>query len=300
MNDFDRLFAASGLSLDRMHTFLRVAEAGNLAKAALGDATKQSQFSRQIKELEAFFGVALTRRVGRRIEITDEGQRLALIIRRQFIELNDFREAAAGRGASVRIGAQGSVIDWLLVPRLAQIRQALGSALVEMEQMRSGEVVRSVADGRLDFGVVREDAVPAETRRWALGRVGYSLFASNAHWGGAQAVAALIARAPVAELLSGGQFSQNWREWLTTRKLSPHVLARVASFSDLVRIVHGGHCAAVLPTMAAVDCDPAKFKHLPVAGLKPRALVLIANPRSLDRSGIPPAAADRLAAHLAL
>ena len=72
MNEFARLFTVSGLSLDRLRTFLRVAVAGNLAKAAKGDATQQSQFSRQIKELEAFFGVALTRRVGRRIEITDE------------------------------------------------------------------------------------------------------------------------------------------------------------------------------------------------------------------------------------
>jgi hypothetical protein len=51
MNQFDRLFSLAGLSLDRLRTFLRVAEAGNLSKAAQGDVTKQSQFSRQIKEL---------------------------------------------------------------------------------------------------------------------------------------------------------------------------------------------------------------------------------------------------------
>ena len=77
MNDFERLFDVSGLSLDRLRTFLRVVEAGNLSKAASGDTTRQSQFSRQIKEMESFFGVALTRRVGRRIEITDEVHRRA-------------------------------------------------------------------------------------------------------------------------------------------------------------------------------------------------------------------------------
>jgi len=115
MNDFERLFTVSGLSLDRLHTFLRVAEAGNLAKAAKGEDSKQSQFSRQIKELEAFFGVGLTRRVGRRIEITSEGNQLALIIRRKFGELDDFRESMAGRSVNIRFGSQGSVIDWLLV-----------------------------------------------------------------------------------------------------------------------------------------------------------------------------------------
>ncbi len=105
-------------------------EAGGQAKAAKGDPTKQSQFSRQIKELEGFFGVALTRRVGRRIEITDDGLRLAGMILRQFREIDDFRETMAGRSVSVRIGSQGSVIDWLLLPRLDAIQQALGNVMV--------------------------------------------------------------------------------------------------------------------------------------------------------------------------
>ncbi|MCX6872212.1 MAG: LysR family transcriptional regulator, partial [Verrucomicrobia bacterium] len=159
MNEFDRLFALAGLSLDRLRTFLRVAEAGNLSKAALGDVTKQSQFSRQIKELEGYFGVAFTRRVGRRIEIAPEGLRLADLIRRHFGELDDFREAMNGRPVCVRIGTQGSLIDWLLLPRLAACREALGGALVELEQLRSADIVRGVTDGRLDFGIVRDDAV---------------------------------------------------------------------------------------------------------------------------------------------
>jgi DNA-binding transcriptional LysR family regulator len=54
MNGFDRLFARSGLLLDRLRTFPAVAGAGNLARAAKGDPTRQSQFSRQVNELEGF------------------------------------------------------------------------------------------------------------------------------------------------------------------------------------------------------------------------------------------------------
>ncbi|NQX02661.1 LysR family transcriptional regulator [bacterium] len=295
MNEFERLFDVSGLSLDRLRTFLRVAEAGNLAKAARGDVTKQSQFSRQIKELEAFFGVALTRRVGRRIEITAEGTRLSSIIRRQFGELDDFRESMAGRSVNVRVGSQGSIIDWLLVPRLAGIRTALGNAMLELEQMRSADVVRAVADGRLDFGIVREDVISDEIQRWRLGAVGYALFAANTLWKGRSTVQDVIREGPVAELLSGGQFPTRWREWLAREGLKPRVLVRVSSFTDVARAIHGGHAAAVLPVMAAVDFDPKKFKYLPIAGLKPRTLVLIANTRSLDRSGITPGVAGQLA-----
>lgn len=299
MNQFDRLFTVSGLSLDRLRTFLRVAEAGNLAKAAMGDVTKQSQFSRQIKELEAFFGLALTRRVGRRIEITEEGMRLASIIRRQFRELDDFRESMTGRSVSVRFGSQGSVIDWLLVPRLAAIRESFGSALVELEPMRSAEVVRAVADGRLDFGIVREDAVPAEIKRWRLGQVGYALFATKALCKGYSTVEELLQNIPVAELQSGGQFAERWQQLLTTKRLTPYVFARVSSFTDLARIVHTGHAAAILPELATVDFEPKRFECRPVAALKPRTLVLISNARSLDRSGVEPGIAMKLAEILA-
>lgn len=294
MKEFDRIFDVSGLSLDRLRTFLRVVEAGNLTKAARGDQTKQSQFSRQIKELENFFGVALTRRVGRQIEITDEGHRLALVVRRQFRELDDFREAMAGRSVSVRFGTQGSIIDWLLVPRLGDISKALGNAMIEMEQLRTLDVVRAVADGRLDFGIVREDALPAETKRWRLGSVGYALFAANAFWKGCATAEDVIGKAPVADLLPGGQFPTRWQEWLTKEKLRPRVLARVSSFTDLARAVQAGHAAAVLPEMAAVDFDPKKFKHEKIDALKPRMLVLIANARSLDRSGIAKGVETRL------
>jgi len=294
MNEFERLFDVSGLSLDRLHSFLQVVEAGGQAKAALGDPTKQSQFSRQIREMEGFFGVALTRRVGRRIEITDEGKRLALIIRRQFRDLDDFRKSMAGRSVCVRIGSQGSVIDWLLLPRLDGIHKALGNAMVELEQLRTADVVRAVADGRLDFGIVREDALAKETKRWRLGAVGYALFAANALWKGRATAMEVLQNAPVADLLPGGQFPTRWQEWLAKETLVPRVLARVSSFTDVARAVQAGHVAAVLPEMAAVDFDPKKFKWETIAALKPRTMVLIANARSLDRSGIPSGVEARL------
>jgi DNA-binding transcriptional LysR family regulator len=277
-----------------------VVEAGNLSKAASGDPTKQSQFSRQIKELEAFFGVALTRRVGRRIEISEEGHRLALMIRRQFGELDDFRESMAGRSVSVRIGSQGSVIDWLLVPRLAGINDALGNAMVELEQMRSVDVVRAVADGRLDFGNVREDAVPKEIKRWRLGEVGYALFATNALWKGRSSVVELVQNAPIAELLLGGQFAERWHSWLTKERLVTKVFARVSSFTELTKIAQTGQAAAVLPDLARVDFDPKRYAHHSIPALRNRTLVLIANTRSLERSGIAPGAAKKLAELLTL
>ena len=78
------------------------------------------------------------------------------------------------------------------------------------------------------------------------------------------------------------------------------MFARVSSFTDLARVVQAGHAAAVLPDLAAVDFDPKRFQHQPIAALKPRTLALIANLRSLDRSGIATGVETKLAELLRL
>src|SRR5476651_2050856 len=77
MDMFDQMLSKGGLSLDRLNNFCRIAEAGGITKAAGGDPGKQSLYSRQIKELETFFGLELKVRQGKGIALTDAGQRLA-------------------------------------------------------------------------------------------------------------------------------------------------------------------------------------------------------------------------------
>lgn len=299
MSSFDRLFDVSGLSLDRLRTFLAVTEAGNLAKAAKGDPTRQSQYSRQVKELEGFFGVALTRRVGRRIEITDEGHRLAGMIRRQFSELDDFRESMSGRPIGVRMGAAASVLEWMVLPKLAGCRAALGDVVLELEQSRSAEVARGVADGRLDFGIVREDAAPAGMKRWKLGRIGYALFAPKAAWKKDAGVEEIVTRHPMGCLLPGGQFNDRLSTWLEIKGWQPMARVRVGSFLQLARLVRLEGVAAVLPETATVEFDPAKVRWVSLPSISERPMVLLANARSLERAGIRQGAAGALAKILA-
>ena len=58
---FNELLSEGGLTLDRLKNFCAIAEAGGIARIAGGDPAKQSLYSRQVKELEQFFGVELTR-----------------------------------------------------------------------------------------------------------------------------------------------------------------------------------------------------------------------------------------------
>src|SRR6266496_1841306 len=93
MVKFKSLFQKTGLSLDRLRNFALIADAGGLSLAAGGASSRMSLFSKQVRELEAFFGVALTVRQGRAVKLTDAGRELAQLARAHLGGLADFQQA---------------------------------------------------------------------------------------------------------------------------------------------------------------------------------------------------------------
>jgi len=153
------LLSESGLSLDRLESFCLVAQAGGVTKAARGDPARQSLFSRQIKELEEFFGIELIRRKGRGVALTEAGERLNLIARDCFAALSDFKGGCKSRPVEVVIGTGDSVIQWLLMPRLDELRKRLPDVRLKFLNLPTAEAVKRVADGMIDFALVRKNAV---------------------------------------------------------------------------------------------------------------------------------------------
>lgn len=65
----------SDITLERMRTFVRVAERGNLSAVARELGTGQSTVTRHLSELEDAVGVSLLSRTTRRVALTEEGSR---------------------------------------------------------------------------------------------------------------------------------------------------------------------------------------------------------------------------------
>ena len=117
---FAKLFAESGLSLDRLKSLLEVGAAGSIVKAADGDPVRQSQYSRQIKELEDFFQTGLVERHGKGIRLTAGGRELARISRFFLLGLSNFQRGSLAEGQTYRIGASPTFIASFLLPVLAE------------------------------------------------------------------------------------------------------------------------------------------------------------------------------------
>lgn len=289
MNKYSVLFSKGGLSLDRLHNFCLIAEAGGLTKAAEGDPGKLSLFSRQIRELEEFFGVELKRRHGKGIVITDAGRRLAQLTRAHLLGLEDFQREARQMPKRLSIASGNSVLEWTLLPKLAELRAALPGTTLEFYSDRTSSIVAKLVDMTLDIGLVRENAVVPPLKAKRLFLADYSLFIPRKLAPGATAenLKTRIADIPIATSV-GGNFRRIFDASVAKAKWALTVSVSCSSFTQAARAVHAGACGAVLPQIAAQDFDATKVLQLPLPFLREKFhhIALAWNPRLAEVRGI--------------
>ena len=246
---FNELLSEGGLSLDRLKNFCAMAEAGGIARVAGGDPAKQSLYSRQLRELEQFFGAELTRRKGKGIEFTEQGLELARQVRAHLQSLTDFKKACAGQPVEFRIASGNSIVEWLLVPKMGKLASDAPSAHFSFHDMRTADVVRGLKEHSMDFGILRKSAVVTPLKFHSIGQVGYALFAPAAWAKEKEDATTLLRQRPMA-ISAGGEFSKRFQECCEKVKLTPNLRFSCASFTQVAELVRSGHAVALLPGMA--------------------------------------------------
>jgi DNA-binding transcriptional LysR family regulator len=282
---FEELLARRGLSLERLHSFLLVAEAGGIARAVGGDPVRQSQFSRQIGELEEYFGTQLTRRRGKTLALTDTGHKLAAAVRAQMQGLEDFRRECLQQPADLALGAGDSLLTWVVIPRLAELQRSLPRTRLRVFNLRSSEIGRRLGDFRLDFGLARASIIRPPLRSVNVGRVEYRLFVPHKLLRKHQGLTGheLAARLPVATLGSDGEFFTQLVEGARDLRVALNIRLVTESFPQAAVAVQSGEYAGILPLHATTALPADKFAALQVPFLQKagRTVVLGWNPRFL-------------------
>ncbi len=174
---FAKLFAESGLSLDRLRALLAVAAAGSIVKATDGDPVKQSQYSRQIKELEDFFRIQLVERQGKGIRLTPRGRELARISRFFLLGLSNFQRGCLTEEQTFRIGANATVIQRFLLPAVSSARVVASDTRYIIETVSDDEIERRLHDLTLDFGVTTRAVISRPLQLRELGKWRLELWA---------------------------------------------------------------------------------------------------------------------------
>ena len=173
---YEDLFSRSGLSLERLKTLCEVAKQGGISKAADGDPVRQSQYSRQLRELETFFDIELTRRRGRNTELTDAGKKLAAVSREILTALQDFSNEGDQITPTLRLGAGESLLQWLVLPKIGRLRTVLPDTTFSFRNLRGEDTIVELQQASIDFGLLAETELPAELNTARLGTLRYRLF----------------------------------------------------------------------------------------------------------------------------
>lgn len=280
---FESLFSERGLSLDRLKVLIEVRDAGSIAQAAPADPVRQSQYSRQLRELSEFFGCEVAQRRGKILKLTAQGERLAELARDQLRSLEDFRAECREQSVAFTLGAGDSLIQWLVIPRLGKILDEFPGTHFATANLRTNEIVQQLTDCRLDFGIIRKNAIAPGLRSVSLGVVSYvalvpePLARSRKKLSLRQALAEL----PLATQTTDGQFTSGLRD--LARALDVPIAPALAcqSFPQNMAALRSGRFWAIVPEIAVRELSAGTVHRISDPSLQQldREATLAWNPR---------------------
>jgi len=275
-------FSTSGFTIERLRTFCRIAEAGSIAAAAQNDPTRQSQFSRQVKELEEFFGTKLLERSGKTAQLTEPGRKLALITQSYFREIEDLR-ASSSKDNVIRIGAAESILRWMLMPRLTELQGLSPGVTFELLPDNTQRCVAGVKEGHLDLAIVRKDAADGSLKALSCGSFKYGLVVPRSLLPGKTAAGFRhLERIPFALLTGDGALASGVRSLSVAMGVALDVRVKAENFTLLISAMENNDLAAVVPVLAIGSLSKERFAVVELEEMRSltRDLVLLYSPEA--------------------
>jgi DNA-binding transcriptional LysR family regulator len=284
---FENLFATSGLSLERLRTFREIVSAGGITAAAGDDSNRQSQYSRQLKELEHYFGTELLKRGHGPAELTDAGQRLYEIIGHTLSALEELRLSCAGKHIELVIGAGESLIQWLLLPRLSGLAAAHPRLAVTFQNLKTDEIVKRVLDSSVHYGVVTRFKPHRALASAPLGKLEFRLYApaqllpANRH---VKLTSEILNHLPLAMLDGSAGIREAVEKEAQKAAIKLNVRLRFSSYPQLAQAVQNLDVAAIMPELvvATFDSTKVRFVTLPFLTALSRQVSFIWNRKTAE------------------
>jgi DNA-binding transcriptional LysR family regulator len=275
---YTRLFAESGLSLDRLRALVEVGAYGSIVRAAGGDPVRQSQYSRQLKELEDFFQAGLVERQGRGIRLTARGRELARISRFFLLGLSNFQRGCLAEAQSYRLGSSATFAASFLVPFLAHAASKRQSVQFLLQPAEEAEMERGLQDLTLDFAFVMRNPLsrPLQQRNLGSWTLGFWVPKSLAN---SEAIA-MRALGSKSLPLAWPKDEIDKERFPVFSRIEPALVC--SSFVEARSLVEGGSFAAVLPSFLRPE-PSGRFLRLPLPEVDACSLeyYLAWNPRLL-------------------
>ena len=139
-----------------LQTFLAVAASGSITKAADMLGRSQPAVTRTIQDLEAELGFQLLHRVGRRVQLSEEGVAFEEEARRLLMSFTELaaraKTIAAGKGRILEIATTSAIGTGLIPTAMAELGNVALPHETHLGQFLASIVAQEVRSGRAEIG----------------------------------------------------------------------------------------------------------------------------------------------------
>lgn len=245
----------------------------------------------------------MKRKEGKSIRLTPAGRNLAKITRHYLSELEEFQDQCHGHPSEVTLGAGDSLLQWLVLPRIRKVNDAVGPGLLQLQDLQNAAICQRLQDHVIDFGLLRSDLVTRGSLKGRpLGKFGYSLFipdklrARDTKATEAQ----LLQELPITSQGDHTLFQQQLEEVAQSRKWNLNIRLLCESFPQAAQVLEQGQMAAILPDLARLTMNFDAVWAFPLKSLREldREICLAWQPHHLETRPHIGCAIDKLSAAL--
>lgn len=280
MEIWKKAFIEEGFSLDRLRRLIEVENAGYIAKAAAGDRILANQISRQISELEDFFGKTLRKKEGKLAKLNDRGSELAAITGTFFKRLEEFQNKLDGGKAILVLGAGQAYIENFLIPGLPVIQKSLPDLKIKLRNLTTHQIRNGLESGDLDLGILSSRTkLKPKFKTSKLFSFGYQLFVPRSWEDKVNKKNPIdsIFSLPFAVLEGSGELSSQINHYAQKKGKLIEPEIECSSLAQIATAIRTGVCCGILPSYMKDSRIDAKAKSYDLEKLKTlRRTILIA------------------------
>ena len=240
------------MDLRHLRAFVTIVDAGGFARAGTRLHVSQPALSRQIRAFEIELGVRLFDRIGRRVQLTAEGQDLLRRARELLTGADSFGERAralkGGKTGVLRVGATPQAMETLLAGFLPRYRR--GHPGVDVHLVEDGGIRLATRLEHGDVHLALTASTDARFRRRLLAPLYVLAVLPRSFRLGRRTTLEIAELADSPLLLTRRDFAS--REWFDAAcqlaHLRPRVLLESGAPSTLVALARVGYGVAVVPS----------------------------------------------------
>jgi LysR family nitrogen assimilation transcriptional regulator len=281
------------MEIKQLQHFSRIAEIGNLTRAASVLGLTQAALSRQVAQLEAELGTELFRRNGRGLVLTDAGQRLLdhvpLVLRQIALAERAVRGTAEPARGTLVLGLPPSLARTVVVPLIDAFREQLPEVTLRTVDGLSAKLVELVGTGNLDCSVVYNQPPSDLAELRLLADEDLYLVAGPTTNRAGKPLPRSLALADVATLplVTAGNSNAVHAALATamsTLGLQPQVVHEIENLTAILDLVRKGYGSSVIPLSGVHSCigDPKLRLHRIRKPVLRCSLSVVSPTRALD------------------